>query len=286
MNFTHTDKLYWKKEKISKGDLLHYYEKMAPFILPYLKNRPLVMKRFPEGISGFSFYQKDCGPHPPSFMKTTRIRHEKRTISYFVIQNAKSLLYVVNLGSIELHPFHSRIQDLQHPDYLVLDLDPQNVPFDAVVDVALTIHQLLDSHKIPNYCKTSGGRGLHIYIPLHGKYSYDEVQHYAHLIAKWTHAKMPQMTSLERLPKKRRGKIYIDFLQNHPMQTIACPYTVRGKPGAPVSTPLAWPEVRHGIHPSQFNLNTVLKRMERKKDPLLPVLKQRASLKSLIFKED
>jgi bifunctional non-homologous end joining protein LigD len=273
VKLTHLDKIFWKPEKITKGDLLNYYTTIAPFILPYLKNRPVVLHRFPNGIDGEDFYQKESGPKLPPFIKTISIQHENKKISYFVVQNTATLLYIANLGSIELHPFHARKKNLDKPDYVVFDLDPQGVSFDTVVDIALLLHELFEENKIPSFCKTSGGRGLHVYVPLNGKYDYEVVKKFAALIAALIHEKAPKITSLERSPNKRKKKIYIDILQNQKMQTIVCPYSVRGFPHAPVSTPLKWSEVKHGLDPLDFNLRTVPKRVSQKGDCFRSILK-------------
>lgn len=272
------EKLYWPKEKITKGDLLKYYKKMAKRVLRYTKDRPLVMKRFPNGIQKEAFYQKDV-QDTPSFVHTTTLSHANRKVRYIVCQNADTLLYVANLGSIELHLFHSRQGQLEKPDYMILDLDPQSVPFDAVVDVALCMHRMLQKWKVPHFCKTSGGTGLHIYIPLKAKYSYPEVRACAMAIAKCVHKALPALTSLERNPKKRRGKVYIDTLQNSKSQLAAAPYSVRGFPGAPVSTPLSWSEVKHGLHPKKFTLKTVPARVAKKGDLFKGVLGRGANVK-------
>ena len=275
---THEEKLYWKKEKITKGDLLDYYRTVAPTILPYLKNRPLVMHRFPEGIEGESFYQKEAPANHPSFVKTIKVHHEERIIDYILVNNLDTLLYVVNLGSIELHPFSAQMKQLQKPDYLILDLDPEGLPFDAVVEVANQIHALLDAEKVANFCKTSGSRGLHIYVPMKAHYDFDEVKSWAHQVAIKAHNKLPRTTSLERLPNKRQKKVYIDFLQNRQMQTVVAPYSVRGRPHATVSTPLLWSEVKEGLDPLDFTIKTVPKRLIKKGDPFKGVLGKGASI--------
>ncbi len=257
---THTQKLYWKKEKITKGDLLKYYKAVAPRLLPHLKDRPLVMHRFPEGVEGVSFYQKECPANPPSFVKRVKVKHEARTIEYIVVNNLDTLLYVVNLGCIELHPFSAKAKKLKAPDYLILDLDPEAISFSAVVKTAQVLHTILEERKLRSYCKTSGSRGLHIYVPLKKAMSYDKVRALAKEIAQEAHERLPDSTSLERLPKKRQKRVYIDFLQNRPMQTVVAPYSVRAKPGATVSTPLAWSEVKEGLDPRKFTIKTVLKR--------------------------
>ncbi len=283
LKLTHVEKIYWPKEKITKGDLLDYYAAITPFILPYLKNRPVVMHRFPEGIQGESFYQKDV-KEVPSFVKTAEVAHKERDVNYIVIQNQKSLLYVVNLGSIELHPFSSTLRRLGKPDYLVMDLDPEGVSFNTVVDVALQIHEILETVKIPHFCKTSGGSGLHIYIPVGGKYPYEQIRRFATFLAQLTNEKLPKITSLERNPKKRQRKVYLDTLQNAQGQLVACPYSARAFPHAPVSTPLAWNEVRHGLRPEEFTIQNVPARVARKGDFFKGVLGKGINLQACLKK--
>lgn len=282
LKLSNLDKIFWKKEKISKGDLLSYYATIAPFILPYLKNRPVVLHRFPDGIDGEHFYQKESGPNLPSFIKTIPIQHETKKIFYFVIQNAKTLLYIANLGSIELHPFHARLKNLEKPDYLIFDLDPQDISFSSVIDTALSFHELLEEHAIPSYCKTSGGSGLHIYIPLNGKYEYAIVRKFAGLLARMIHEKLPRITSLERSPQKRKKKVYIDIFQNQKTQTIVSAYSVRGFPHAPVSTPLNWSEVNYKLKIADFNLLTIPKRLRQKGDLFTPILKRGINLEKTL----
>lgn len=272
VQLSNLDKLYWKKDKITKGDMLEYYAAVAPYMLPYLKDRPLVLHRFPEGIEGESFYQKEAGKNLPSFVKTVSIQHTAKKINYILVQNAKTLLYVANLGSFEFHPFSSTVKHLDKPDYMVLDLDPENTPFDNVVDTASAIHEVLEEAKIPSFCKTSGARGLHVFVPLGHKYDYDKCTRFAELLAAIVNARVPRLTSLERMPKKRQKKVYIDFLQNHKGQTIVSAYSVRGRPHATVSTPLLWKEVKHGLDPADFTIRTVPKRLSQKGDLFKPIL--------------
>jgi len=194
-------------------------------------------------------------------VKTALVAHKEKKVRYILVQNLDTLLYVANLGSIELHTFHSRVGSLDKPDYAVLDLDPEGVSFKAVVEVALQAHELLG--KAPNFCKTSGGTGLHIYIPLDGKYSYAMAKKLIVALAKAVHAKLPQLTSMERSPAKRKGKVYLDVQQNNRGQLMAAPYTVRAFAGAPVSTPLDWKEVKPGLNPKDFTIKTVLKRIRK-----------------------
>lgn len=262
---THPDKLYFPKENITKGEVAAYYEAISDYILPYLKNRPLVMHRFPEGIEGISFIQKEAG-RVPNFVKTALVHHEDHDVHYILVNNLKTLLYVVNLGSIEMHPFNAPISHLDKPTYLIFDLDPEAVPFEAVIETARALHKALDEEKIPNFCKTSGSRGLHLFVPVDGKTPFDDVRDFAFQIATRIHDELPDITSLERSPKKRQGRVYIDTLQNREMQTIAAPYSLRAKPGAPVSTPLHWDEVKKGLDPKKFNIHTISKRLDKMGD--------------------
>lgn len=279
---TNLNKIYWSQGKITKGEMLRYYEAIAPHILPYLKNRPLVLHRFPDGIKGQNFYQKEAGPNLPSFVKTFSVQHEERKISYLVVQNVQTLLYVANLGSIELHPFNAVCSHLEKPDYMVFDLDPEGIFFNAVVDTALVLREILEEVHVPSFCKTTGATGLHIYVPLHGKYSYDQVRQFGHLVATAVHRKLPGTTSLERSPAKRRRKVYIDILQNQKMQTLVCPYSVRGKPYATVSTPLLWKEVKHGLDPTAFTIKTVPQRLSKKGDVFKKILGKGINLRAAL----
>jgi bifunctional non-homologous end joining protein LigD len=272
IRLTHVDKIYWPEEKITKGEMLKYYAAVAPYMLRYLKDRPLVLRRYPDGIEGENFFHKQITPNPPPFMKTTNVKHKERKITYYVVNNANSLLYVANLGAIELHPFNSRINNLNNPDYIVIDLDPEGVDFNRVIEVAQETHRLLDSLRIPNLCKTTGGRGIHIYIPMQGKYNYSIAKQWGQLLALWLHSQMPDITSLERNPKNRQKKVYLDYLQNELGQTLVCPYSVRGRAHAPVSTPLSWNEVKRGLDPLQFTLKTVPKRLKAKGDLFKEIL--------------
>src|SRR5260221_8353061 len=194
---TNLDKIYWPKEKITKGDLLQYYEKISSWMLPHLKNRPVSLKRFPNGIEGLSFFQKDLKDHP-KWVKTITIEHEKKKVHYLLINNEESLLYAANLGSIEIHPFLSRSSNLHFPDFMIFDLDPKGASFNQVIQVAQTLHQVLEEIEVPSFCKTSGATGLHISVPLGGKYNFDQSKKFAELIANILHQRLPKITTLKR----------------------------------------------------------------------------------------
>lgn len=277
---THLDKVYWPKEGFTKGDLIDYYRQVSPFILPYLKDRPEALNRYPNGIEGPHFFQKDIDQAPP-WVRTEKVQHEDHAVDYLIIDDESSLLFAANLGCIELNPFNSRIQSLYHPDYAIFDLDPEDIDFDKVIKVAQTIHKILEHLEIPNVCKTSGSRGLHICIPLGAQYPYEEVAEFSKFIAEITCQQLPDIVSLERSPSKRQKKVYIDYHRNHFGQTIAAAYCVRPKPLATVSTPLKWSEVKKGLDPTKFTMKTVLKRFEKVGDLFKPVLGRGINLKKL-----
>lgn len=273
MTLSNPDKIYWPKEKFTKQNLLEYYQTISPYILPFLKNRPMVLRRFPNGIEGESFIQKNTGSlHLPKGFKTADILHEGKHVHYLLVQDEASLEYAVNLGTIEFHPFHVTVDHLEYPDYFILDLDPVEVSFNKVIEVAYVVHQLFDEWKFPHYCKTSGGRGLHIYIPLQRLYTWEQIAKFGEIIGLLLHEELPKITSLERSPSRRKNKIYLDVLQNNFGQTIAAPYSLRGRSGAPVSTPLHWEELKKGLKAEDFNIKTVPPRLKRVGEIFFPVL--------------
>lgn len=284
LKLTNLNKIYWPKEKYTKGDVIDYYQKIAPYILPYLKDRPESLNRHPNGIAGKNFFQKDVGEMPPGWVKIEKIHSESnnKKINYLVCQNKATLVYMANLGCIEINPWNSRIGRLQHPDFMIIDLDPEKISFDNVVEVAVAVHKVLDSVKIPNFCKTSGATGLHIYVPMGAKYTYEQAKQFAHLIAILVNRKLPNITSLERHPAKRQKKVYLDYLQNNKGQTLAAPYSVRPKSGATVSTPLEWKEVKKGLSPQDFNIKNIFARIKKKGDLWKPVLGKGIDLKSTL----
>lgn len=274
-SLTHLDKVFWPREGLTKGDLIAYYREVAPVMLPYLKGRPESLHRHPDGIDAEGFFQKDIGRmRPPPFVRTTSVRSTSlgKTMRTVVCDNAATLLWMANLGCVEIDPWNSRTASLDRPDYLVIDLDPERAPFPLVVDTALVMRGVLEGLGIKGCPKTSGGRGLHIYVPLGARYGYPDALRFAELLGLMAHARLEGSTSLERRPSKRVGKVYFDHLQNRRGATTVAPYSVRPRPGAPVSAPLAWHEVRHGLDPSAFTMRTMLRRLDRKGDLFAPVL--------------
>jgi len=287
LHLTNQNKVYFPKDNITKGDIIHYYDEVSSLILPYLKDRPESMNRFPNGIDGPSFYQKDVDVDKiPSWLKTKKVFSESNNanIDYLICNNKETLLYMANLGCIEMNPWNSTIKHIHNPDWLVIDLDPADDDFTKVVKTALVVKEVLDELETECLCKTSGASGLHIYIPLGAQYDYDSIKILGELIAQEVQSRIPDITSIERSIKKRKNKLYIDFLQNRRGQTLAAPYSVRPKPGATVSTPLEWSEVNDKLHPSQFTIKNVLKRFEKKGDLWTPVLSKGANIKKIIHK--
>jgi len=276
LKFTNLDKYYWKKEKFTKGDMLNYYHRIAPFLLPYLKDRPQSLNRHPDGVGGMSFYQKDVTGKVPDWVKTydyiSESDGEKK--EFLVCTNEASLLFMANWGCIEMNPWHSRVGSAEKPDYCVIDLDPEKIPFEKVIETANVVKKVLDQLDIDSYCKTSGATGLHIYIPLGAKYTYEQSKQLAELIVQFVHDEIPGFTSLERSPKKRQKKVYLDYLQNRTIQTLAAPYSLRPKDGATVSTPLHWEEVKNGLLPSNFTMLNIFDRLKREGDLFKPVLQK------------
>ncbi len=275
IHLTNQQKIFFPKEKITKGDVVKYYSEISSIILPYLKDRPQSMNRFPNGINNSSFYQKDMNINIiPEWIKTEKIYSEsnKAHINYLICNDKPTLLYMANLGCIEINPWNSKIKNLETPDWIVIDLDPLKIKFTEVVKAALIVKKIMDELEAECYCKTSGATGLHVYIPLVPKYDYDNIKLVAEVIAQTVFSRLPKTTSIIRSPQKRQQKVYIDFLQNRKGQTLAAPYSLRPRPGAPVSTPLLWSEVNEKLNPLNFNIKTIFDRLEKLGDLWQPVI--------------
>ena len=289
MKLTNLDKIFWPEERYTKGDLINYYDSVADYILPYLKDRPLSLKRNPNGISDPGFFHKNAGDEAPSWVKKCDIFSEgsNRIIHYLVCNDKPSLVYIANLGCIEINPWNSTSRKLENPTYLIIDLDPSDKnSFEEVITVANAFRKLCDQIGAACYCKTSGSTGLHVFIPLAAKYNYDEVKEFGKKMAEIIARQLPEITSVERSLKKRGDKIYLDYLQNRKGQTIASVYSVRPKPGATVSVPLEWSEVKKGLDMKKFTIKTVIKRLEKKGDLFKNVLSESVDMKKCIKKVD
>jgi bifunctional non-homologous end joining protein LigD len=263
LRLTNLDKTFWPDEKITKGALIDYYQQIAPVILPHLIDRPQSLNRFPNGITGPHFFQKDV-KDAPDWMQTilTNSETQQKAINYILCQDEASLIYIINLGAIELNVWNSKVTRMDEPDYVVIDIDPLNCPLSNVIKTALTVHSVCKEVRLPHYVKTSGATGFHIYIPLKPGYSHSQARQFSEIICRITHNLLPDITSIERVPSRRNGKVYLDFLQNALGKTMAAPYCVRPRPHATVSTPLQWEEIKNGITPEQFTIYTILPRIE------------------------
>ncbi|MFL5789588.1 MAG: DNA ligase D [Flavisolibacter sp.] len=289
LKLTNLNKLYWKQESFSKGDMIRYYLDIAPYMFPYMKDRPQSLNRHPNGIASPNFFQKDVKGKVPPWAVTHKDFSEStnQTVEYLVCSNEATLIYMANLGCIEMHPWHSRIQSPDNPDWCLIDLDPDKKnTFDQVIDTANLVKKILDSIGAESCVKTSGSTGIHIYIPLGAKYSYDQSKQLAELIVTMVNHESPDLTSVERSPAKRKGKIYLDFLQNRQTQTAAAPYSLRPKPGVPVSTPLDWSEVKKGLTPTTYNAKTIFTRLKTEGDLFKAVLSKGINMEKVLGKID
>lgn len=276
LKLTNQNKIYFPDDDVTKGDVIDYYQSISKYILPYLKARPESMNRFPNGIKGLSFYQKDAAEETPDWIEIEKVFSESsdKYINYIICNDKETLAYLNNLGCIELNVWTSRLPKADFPDYLVLDLDPSDKnTFEDVIETTLAVKEVLDLAGIKAVPKTSGSSGIHIYIPMGAKYDYDQVKDFGHLLMQMVQQKLPDLTTLERsLQKRDKNKIYLDYLQNRRGQTLASVYSLRPKSGATVSMPLEWEEVKVGLKPSDFTIHNALERLKKKGDLFKPVL--------------
>jgi bifunctional non-homologous end joining protein LigD len=278
---TNLEKVFWPGEGLTKGDLVSYYREIAPWMLHYLRDRPLTLTRYPDGIEGKSFFQKDAPEWTPSWVRTERMWSEdtKRELAVFVCDDLEMLLHVVNLGTIPLHVTASRVGALGRPDWTVIDLDPKEAPFAHVVRIARRLHALCDELGLPSFPKTTGQAGLHVLVPLGGACTHDQARDLALVLARRVAEELPEIATLARSIPARGGRVYLDCFQNGQGKTIVAPFSVRPRPGAPVSMPLRWSEVNQRLDPRRFTIRSVPARMERLgQDPLRPVLSLRPDL--------
>jgi len=276
--FTNLDKVLWPDEGYTKGDLINYYNSVYKYIIKHLKGRPQSLFRTPNGIKEKGFFQKDAGGQAPDWIAKYASWSESvhKEVNYLVCNDKPSLLYLANLACIELNPWNSTVEHPDHPDYLIIDIDPsENNTYDQVIETALVVKSVFDKAGAVCFCKTSGATGMHVYTPMGAKYNYEQCRMFAQIIATITQNELSGFTTLERsLSKRGKDRIYIDYLQNKIGSTLACAYSVRPRPGAPVSTPLEWKEVKKGIKPENFNIQNTVQRLEKKGDLFAGVLKK------------
>jgi bifunctional non-homologous end joining protein LigD len=285
VHLSNTGKLFWPADGYSKGDMIEYYRLVSPWLLPWLADRPLVMTRYPDGIDGKSFFQKDAPEFVPDWIRIEKLWSDstEREIGYFVVDCMEALLYIANMATIPLHVYHSRTSDLEHPDWCVLDLDPKEAPFKDVIRVAKAIHRLCDEIGLPNFVKTSGSTGLHILLPLRNRFTFEQSRVLGELLGRIVVHQLPDICTIVRSPAKRDGKVYIDYLQNGSGKLIASAYCVRPKPGAPVSMPIKWSEVTTRLRPDSYTIKNAITRLKRlKRDPAIDVLHTEVDLLAVL----
>ncbi|HMA43678.1 MAG TPA: DNA ligase D [Gemmatimonadales bacterium] len=281
VQFSNLDKVFWPEEGYTKGDLIEYYRAVSRWMLPYLADRPLVLTRFPDGINGKSFFQKDAPQYAQAFVRTVTIWSEdsQRELDYFVCDDERSLLYIANMAAILLHVWSSRVTTLETPDWCILDLDPKEAPFADVVTVANAVKALCDDIGLPTGIKTSGSTGLHVLIPLGRQCTYEQSRTLGGLLARVIASRLPDIATVTRQVQKRGGKVYLDYVQNGHGRLLVAPFSVRPLRGAPVSTPISWREVTPQLDIRAFTIKSVPARMKRlKQDPLWAMLDQQPDL--------
>jgi bifunctional non-homologous end joining protein LigD len=287
LKFTNLNKVFYPREGYVKRDLINYYDAVAGLLVPHLKDRPLSLKRYPNGIEGKYFFQKEAAESFPEWLRTEAIfsEHNQAPIHYVVADDRASLLYLANLGCIDQNPWMSRVESLEHPDFVLIDLDPYSCGYDRIVEAARLVREKLELLELEGYPKTTGGDGMHVYIPVEPRYSYEQSRSFAEVLARLLAHERPDLFTTPRtVAKREKGKVYFDYMQNREGSTISAPYVLRAYPGAPVSTPLAWAEVGPGLTPAQFHLGNVLDRFARLGDLFAPVLNQRQRIERSLKK--
>jgi len=266
LRLSNLDKVFWPDEGYTKGDLVAYYFNVAELILPHLRDRPLTMKRMPDGIAGGYFYEKTAPSHTPDWVERCRVESEDSrdgVIGYLMVQDLATLLFVANLGCIEMHPLHSRCEAVETPDYLFFDLDPMGASFEQVLRVARHVRAALDALGLVSYPKTSGATGLQIYVPVERGYSYEQVRDLVGSVGRMIERADRAHVTMAWKIERRTGKVFIDHNMNRTGANIAAVYSLRPEPGATVSTPLTWEEVEDGIAPRDFRIDNVWERFAR-----------------------
>ncbi len=274
---SHLEKRYWPTTGFTKGDLLHYYRQIAPVVLPYFKDRPVTLRVFPQGVDGVSYYLRDCPDAAPIWLQ--RVPYRPKMVTHLValplIDTAAGLIWFANEGAIEFHLWSAHVPDLTQPDQAIFDLDPGNTAsFHDVREAALRLHDQLDQAGVRGYPKTSGGRGLHIYVPLAAGYTFERVRSWVKAVGQQLATTYPELIAIAHGPTHRGGRVTIDYAQNSVGRNTAAPYTLRAGTAHPtVSTPLTWAELAAGtIHPADLTPQVVLERVGRRGDLFAPAL--------------
>ena len=267
VSLTSLDRVYWPDQGFTKFDLLSYYLNVSSHLMPFLKDRPAILQRYPRGVKAPMFFQQDL-ESAPAFIKTVRLTNQEgRELNYAVYTTVGSLLHFVNLGTIEQHPWHSTIKHLDKPDYLMLDLDPKEAPWQNVLDVAMICKEVFDELGLPAFPKTSGSSGIHVYLPLKPKHDFGKIAALATALASEVAQRAPKIATVQRsLAKRQKQQVYVDAMQNARGKTIAAVFSARAKPGASVSMPLTWKQVERGVQISDFTIQNTSKLPGKRRD--------------------
>jgi bifunctional non-homologous end joining protein LigD len=282
---TNLDQEIWAEDHVTKDEILAYYADVAGYLLPFIAHRPISLQRIPDAITGECAFQKTAPPGMPSWVPTRRIRTEHAALGYaehVIGGDLPSLLYLLNLGAISVHPWSCTVDALDRPDQLLFDLDPTEIAFREVRNAALLLRDLLRAFRIRAWVKTTGGRGLHVMVPLAPHYSFEQVRTAAEAITRMARAREPRLFTLDMRRARRRGKILIDVHRNHRGATLVSPYGAREYPGAPVATPIEWNELERPLYPEEFHVRSTLERLARVGDPLTSFFDHPQSLEPLL----
>jgi bifunctional non-homologous end joining protein LigD len=272
LKFTNLNKVFYPADGYTKRDVINFYAAVADLLVPHLQGRPLSLKRYPNGINQDYFFQKDASGFP-DWLHREELADDEESKTRVICDNKASLLYLANLGCIDQNPYMSRLGTLEHPDFILIDLDPYHCGYDRIVEAAHLVREKLRLIGLAGYPKTTGGNGMHIYVPVEPIYSSAQTRQFAEILARWVAAERPDLFTTPRMVSAReKGKVYFDYLQNASGKTISAPYVLRAHPGAPVATPLKWGEVVPGLKPTQFHIANVLRRFERVGDLFAGVL--------------
>jgi len=277
LKFTNLNKVFYPREAYTKRDVINFYDEVAELILPHLRGRPLSLKRYPNGIDGEYFFQKQAADSFPTWLRTEAVfsGHNQAPTHFVVADDRATLLYLANLACIDQNPWLSRVGSLENPDFILIDLDPHGCEYDRIVEAAQLVRQKLELLELEGHPKTTGGDGMHIYVPVEPRYSYAQTRTFAEILARLLSNERPDLFTTPRpVARREKGKVYFDYLQNAEAKTISAPYVLRAYPGAPVSTPLSWREVTRGLSPSQFHMGNVRERFQRLGDLFRPVLER------------
>src|SRR5438445_9624807 len=252
------DKVFWPEKGLTKGDLIDYFQRVAPFVVPAIRDRPLTLKRYPDGIHGFSFFQKNAPKYTPPWVRTVTLPAEsaRRDVNYILCNSERSLLWLANQGSIELHPWLSRVDRLERPDHLVMDLDPPEGAFDLAVEIAYLVKGVLEELGLSSAAKTSGAKGIHVFVPIQRRYQYWELRAAAEAVARRVQGLAPERSTTEFRIAERGKRLFLDAGRNAPGAHVIAAYSPRANPDASVSFPVSWEELRK-VRPEDFTIENV-----------------------------